>query len=168
MYYCMKMHLPVNLDANAFNGYDSDMVDRDDRPSITAWARLMRTSQALLSAVEADLKASGVPSLAWYDVLLELDRAGESGLRPYELQDAVLLAQYNVSRLAERLLKAGYIERLPCPEDGRGHILRVTPDGRQLRRKMWLTYRAAIAERFGEKLDDDDLRQLTAVLGKLS
>ena len=87
--------------------------DRQKNPSeqaITAWARLVRTSQSLLPAVEADLKAQGFPPLAWYDALLELRRAGAEGLRSFELQEQMLLAQYNLSRLTDRLQKAGYID----------------------------------------------------------
>jgi len=167
----MHVYLNVNLDAFAYNCYDADMANRKDHPSeaaVVAWARLLRVSQGLLSAVEADLKAAGLPPFDWYDVLLELHRAGRGGLRPYELKDATLLAQYNLSRLAERLLKAGYIERLPCPEDRRGHILRITAEGRQVRRKMWPVYRAAISEHFARRLDKDDVRRLTGILGKLA
>ena len=160
----MLMHLHINGTCNR-------MADRNENPpetTVFAWARLLRVSQSLLSAVETALKAAGLPPFDWYDVLLELHRAGRRGLRPYELQDATLLAQYNLSRLADRLLNAGYIERLPSPEDRRGHILRITSDGRQVRRKMWPVYRAAIADHFAAKLDEDDVRRLTGILGKLA
>ena len=164
------MHLNVKMDAIAFDCYGAPMTNRDTPPSaaaVAAWARLLRVSQGLLSAVEADLKAADLPPLVWYDVLLELHRAGRKGLRPYELQDVTVLTQYNLSRLAERLQKAGYVERLPWPEDRRGHILRITADGRRVRRKMWPVYRAAIAGHFAARLDPEDVRRLTAVLGKL-
>ncbi len=63
----------------------------------------MRPQQAVLAAVEADLKAAGFPPLGWYDVLLELSRAADGGLRPFALEQELLLAQYNLSRLLDRL-----------------------------------------------------------------
>jgi len=37
--------------------------------AITAWARLMRVSRQLVENAEDALKESGLPPLAWYDVL---------------------------------------------------------------------------------------------------
>jgi DNA-binding MarR family transcriptional regulator len=134
---------------------------------IRAWARLMRAQQAVLAAVEAELKAAGFPPLAWYDVLLELSRAQE-GLRPFALEHALLLAQYNLSRLLDRLERAGYLERRACPEDGRGQVVVITAAGRALVKRVWPTYRAAIARHVGAKLSEDEAARLATLLGKLS
>ena len=135
--------------------------------AVTAWARLVRAQQALLSNVEADLKAAGFPPLAWYDALLELDRAKPGGLRPYQLQERMLLAQYNLSRLTERLAKAGYVDREECSEDGRGYVLKITKAGRDLLRRMWPVYRQAIRTHFAAKLTDGQAAALARTLKKL-
>src|SRR5256885_12172319 len=70
-----------------------------------AWARLIRAREIVVGAVERDLKAAGLPPLAWYDVLLELTRAPDGRLRPFELEKETLLLQYNLSRLLDRLEK---------------------------------------------------------------
>src|SRR5262245_5247449 len=102
---------------------------------IRAWTRLIRAQQAALVAVESDLKAAGFPPLAWYDALLELSRA-DAGLRPFALEQELLLAQYNLSRLLDRLEQGGYVERRSCPEDGRGQIVAITASGRALIKRM--------------------------------
>ena len=135
--------------------------------TVTAWARLVRISQAVLSKVEADLKAADLPPLSWYDALLELERARPDGLRPYRLQERMLLAQYNMSRLTDRLAKAGYIEREDCSDDGRGQILKIDSAGRGLLQRMWPVYRKAIAAHFAEKLDTDETAALSRMLIKL-
>jgi DNA-binding MarR family transcriptional regulator len=134
---------------------------------VRAWTRLIRAQQATLAAIESDLKTAGFPPLAWYDVLLELSRA-EAGLRPFALEQELLLAQYNLSRLLDRLEQAGYVERQTCPEDGRGQIVAITASGRALVKRMWPTYRAAIARHVGAKLSEDDAARLAALLGKLT
>lgn len=144
----------------------NEALDLSDE-AVTAWARLVRVSQAVLSKVEADLKAAGFPSLPWYDALLELERAGSEGLRPYQLQERMLLAQYNMSRLTDRLAKAGYVEREDCSEDGRGQVLKLTQDGRTLLRRMWPVYRQAIATHFAAKLDECEAAVLAQTLLKL-
>ncbi|MGE0408002.1 MAG: MarR family winged helix-turn-helix transcriptional regulator [Amphiplicatus sp.] len=132
-----------------------------------SWARLVRVSQAVLARVEADLKTAGRPPLAWYDALLELNRARPEGLRPYQLQERMLLAQYNLSRLTERLAAAGYVEREDCAEDGRGQILKITRDGCKLLRDMWPVYRQAIKAHFADKLEADEIAALSTMLLKL-
>jgi DNA-binding MarR family transcriptional regulator len=133
---------------------------------VRAWTRLVRAQAAALAAVEADLKEGGLPPLAWYDVLLELSR--QDGLRPFEIEARVLLAQYNLSRLLDRLQAAGYVERAPCAEDGRGQIVLITSSGRELQKRMWPTYRAAIARHVGEKLSDAEAETLARLLSKLT
>lgn len=141
------------------------MARNPSEASVRAWTRLVRAQGTALSRVEADLKAAGFPPLAWYDVLLELSR--RDGLRPFEIERQVLLAQYNLSRLLDRLAAADLVERRPSPEDGRGQIVVITPAGRALQKRMWPTYRAAIARHIGEKLSDADAETLARLLGKL-
>lgn len=136
--------------------------------AIAAWARLVRVSQSVLATVDADLKAAGFPPLAWYDALLELRRVAPAGLRPYQLQEHMLLAQYNLSRLTDRLIKAGYVDRSACVEDGRGHVLTITPEGRVLLRRMWPVYREAIGAHFARKLAAGEAVALTRILGRLA
>ena len=146
------------------------MPKRDEQLSneaVTAWVRLVRASQSLLSAVESDLKTKGFPPLSWYDALLELRRAGKTGLRPFELQEAMLLAQYNLSRLADRLCKAGYVERQPYEDDRRGRVLIITPNGERLVREMWPAYRSAIQRHFADNLGDKNAIVLGGILGEL-
>ena len=136
--------------------------------AVSAWARLVRVQQALLAAVEADLKAAGFPPLAWYDALLELSRAADGKLRPFDLERAMLLPQYGMSRLIDRMARAGLVVREACPVDGRGQMVAITAAGRALQKRMWATYAAAIERHVGAKLSCSEARQLEAMLKKLS
>ncbi|MBZ9763453.1 MarR family winged helix-turn-helix transcriptional regulator [Mesorhizobium sp. CA8] len=135
--------------------------------AIAAWARLVRVSRQLVERTEDALKASGLPPLAWYDVLHELAEAGEGGLRPFELIDRILLAQYSVSRLLARLEVDGLIEKLPVSDDGRGQTVRITASGREMRRRIWAIYGASIADQIGDRLSAQDLKTLASLLGRL-
>jgi DNA-binding MarR family transcriptional regulator len=138
-----------------------------EEAEIAAWARLLKASARLVGAVERDLKAAKLPPLEWYDALLELHRAGRHGLRPGDLQNEILLPQYNVSRLIDRLERAGYASRRPHPSDGRGQVLLITDEGRALIRRMWRVYRKAIAEGFAAKLGKGEAERLAALLKRL-
>lgn len=131
------------------------------------WARFVRVSQAVLDAAEGELKAAGFPPLAWYDVLLELRRVAPEGLRPIELRQRVLLAQYNLSRLIDRLVRAGLARRAACPEDGRGQVVFLTEKGRALLDGMWPAYREAVAKHFSDRLAPEEATALSIALDRL-
>lgn len=132
-----------------------------------AWARMFRASQAILEAVEAELKKHKLPPLSWYDLLLELNRAGKGGLRPYELQSAMLIRQYNVSRLLSRAEGDQLISRTNCDNDGRGQVVVITPEGRDMLKKMWPIYRSVLEERIGTKLRASEAEELSKILQTL-
>lgn len=145
-----------------------DRKDKSPAPeAVMAWARLMRVSRQLSEKVEDALKRAGLPPLAWYDALHEIAEAGEGGLRPFQLTERMLLAQYNVSRLLARLEIEGLIEKGQVEADGRGQTVRITASGREMRRKLWAVYGRAIAQHVGDKLGKDELTALSALLGKL-
>ena len=135
--------------------------------AIKGWARLMRVSRQLVESAEEALKAGGLPPLAWYDVLHELAEAGEGGLRPFQLIERTLFAQYNISRLLARLEADGLVEKLPVADDGRGQTIRITAHGRETRRQMWAVYGKSIAELVGARLSQDELDTLSGLLGRL-
>jgi DNA-binding MarR family transcriptional regulator len=143
------------------------MESKLDETTLTAWARLVRAQQVLLERVEAELKKAGLPPLRWYDVLLELHRAGSKGLRQFEVGAAVLLRKYNVSRLLDRLEKEKLLERYVCEEDGRGARVQITAAGRDLLKRMWPVYGAAISEHFAQHYNKTELKQLAGLLGRL-
>lgn len=131
----------------------------------------MRTQQIVLAAIEQDLKAADLPPLGWYDVLLELARATGGRLRPYEIEERTLLAQHNLSRLLDRMEKAGFVHREIFSEDGRGRWVVITEAGSAMRSRMSAVYASALQRHLGDKLDDaqaDQLAELLAVLSRAS
>lgn len=145
----------------------SELKNHITHKSCHAWARLMRVSGKLLQDIETDLKAANMPPLAWYDVLLEVRNAEPQWLRPVDIQEKMLIQQYNISRLIERLVNEDYVERKSCDCDKRGQYIVLKPEGKNILDKMWPIYKAAIDKHFGDKLDQADLENLTRILGKL-
>jgi DNA-binding MarR family transcriptional regulator len=134
---------------------------------VDAWIALNRAQQTALARIERAFRDAGLPPSAWYDVLWELDRAGDSGLRPFEIERRRLIAQSNISRLIDRLVQQGCVERLPCEEDGRGQRIVITPQGREMRRRMWPIYARAIQEAVGRRISERDAVTLADLLGNL-
>lgn len=147
-------------------GYTAAMKpDEGQAPRI--WIDLLQAGRHLQDEIEHRLKAAGLPPLAWYDVLIELERGPADGLRPRDLQERLLLAQYNLSRLIDRLVHEELVVRRPCPEDGRGQLVRITPGGRRLRQRMWATYGPAIDELIGQRLPAGLQKVMLQGLGRL-
>ena len=143
------------------------MSRKPSAETTSAWARLMRVQQGLLAAVEQDLKKAGFPPLAWYDALLELSRAPSGELRPVELEKQMLIPQYSTSRLIDRLVDEGLAARRECRSDKRGQFVEITENGRELQKKMWNAYSAAIEKHVGSKLSDTDALKLCGLLDRL-
>lgn len=132
-----------------------------------SWARLTRVQHKILTSIETALKKVGLPPLSWYDVLLELNRMPDTGLRPMELEARLLLPQYGLSRLLDKMETAGLIERRPYEGDGRGQIVKITNAGQKMRSQMWPVYATSISETVDRKLSAEDAEHLYRLLGKL-
>ena len=132
-----------------------------------AWVGLMRSQRKIFDAIEQELKQAGLPPLGWYDVMLELDRAEEGRLRPFEIEQRTLFAQPNLSRMIDRLEREGLVRREAFRDDGRGQWVVITAAGRQKRAEIWETYGAAIRRHLGEKLSEGEATTLAELLGKL-
>jgi DNA-binding MarR family transcriptional regulator len=137
-------------------------------PTVDAWIALIRAHHATFSKVERALKAADLPPHAWYDLLWELERATEEGLRPFELEKRMLTAQPNISRLIDRIAAAELVERRPCDSDGRGQLVVITSAGRAMRKRMWPVYAAAIENALGCHLSDAEASSMATVLARLA
>jgi DNA-binding MarR family transcriptional regulator len=135
--------------------------------AVRAWIRLTRAQHAVQAAVEHALKADGLPPLGWYDVLLELTRPEAGRLRPFEIEERTLLAQYNLSRLLDRLERADLVRREAFDDDGRGRWVVITAKGREIQGRMWQVYARALRESVASKLDDAEADRLSELLAKL-
>jgi DNA-binding MarR family transcriptional regulator len=100
-------------------------------------------------------------------VLLELSRDGGRKLRPIELEKELLVAQYNLSRLIDRMEAAGLVERIACPNDARGQMIQLTAEGRAMQKRIWPAYREAIEEHVAPDLSERELEQLAKILGAI-
>lgn len=131
-----------------------------------AWRGFLYTHERIWREIEAGLSPLNV-SMAEYSVLALLGEAGSTGMRMSELARQRLMSSGGFTRLADRLEGRGLIERRPAAEDGRGYVAFLTPEGRALLRKAWKQQHADIRRLFLDRLDEDDLHDLTRVWSRL-
>lgn len=122
---------------------------------LATWRAFLRAHSAMLRRISADLDEAGLPPLPWYDVLAALRDAPEARLRQVELAERVLLSHSGMSRLLDRVEKAGLVERVTCPGDRRSFHVQITAEGEAMLDRMWPVYARGIAEDFMPALGSD-------------
>jgi DNA-binding MarR family transcriptional regulator len=125
------------------------------RAQLSSWRSFLRAHALVIRALEAELVADQQLSLAAYDVLVQLVEAPGHRLRMTELADAVLLSRSGVTRLVDRLEKAGLVSRSPVAGDGRGVAAEITQAGVDRLRTASRTHLAGVLRHFVEPLGDD-------------
>lgn len=134
-----------------------------------AWRALLRAHAAAVAAIERDLAASEPTlPLSWYDVLVALVGAPDRRLRLSALADEVLLSRSGLTRLVDRLERAGLLCREPDPTDRRGAYAVLTEDGFQAVRRTWPLYARGIQAHFGRHLTGDEAVALAGALDRVA
>jgi DNA-binding MarR family transcriptional regulator len=137
------------------------------RGELRVWRAFLTAHARVLRSLEAELVAAQRLSLVSYDVLVQLAEAPERRLRMAELADRVLLSRSGVTRLVDRLERAGLVARQPVAADGRGVIAELTADGLERLRNASRTHLAGVVRHFVARFDADELAQLGALCDRL-
>ena len=136
-------------------------------PRQRAWARFVTAQAMLLERIEEALSGADLPPLAWYDVLWILENADQGRLRMADLARQAVVSRSNVTRLTDRMEKAGLVARSDCPHDGRGTVCELTAKGRALRAKMWPVYKKQIDTLLGKHLDKREADLISATFERI-
>ena len=81
-------------------------------------------------------------------------------MRVSELSAATLLTVSGVSRLVDRLVRAGLVVKEACEEDGRGAEVALTPTGRGRLRAARASHLADVRRRFLSRFSDGELEEM--------
>lgn len=127
---------------------------------LNAWRGLLAVHSAMLARLDAELEQEHGLPLTSYEVLLHLADADGGSLRMGELADRLFLSRSGLTRLIDRLVKAGLVERAVCESDRRGYFATLTPAGKRLFAEAQPTHLRGIREHFLSKLDPSEQRAL--------
>jgi DNA-binding MarR family transcriptional regulator len=129
----------------------------------TAWRELRRGP---VRRLQADIYGSGPAALdpAQMDALECV--ASRVRWRMSDLADALHLDPSTVTRTIDRLSAAGYVERVPAKEDGRGVDVAATPAGRRHCARV-TTGREAAMLAFLDEFSDGDAERLAMLMERL-
>ena len=135
-----------------------------DDDVLASWSALLRLHARLVPLIDNELeRATGMP-LRWYDVLLELNAAPQRRLRMLDLGEVVVLSRTRVSRVVDELVGAGYVTRVPNPDDRRSAFAQLTSTGRSAFRKAAPVYLDGIRRHLGRHIPSTDAAELRRIL----
>jgi DNA-binding MarR family transcriptional regulator len=129
-----------------------------------AWQALLHAHHQVIRTLDRELREEHDLSLAAYDVLLRLARAPSRALRMTDLAEKVLLSPSGLTRLVDRLVAKGLVERRTDPEDGRVALACLTEEGRRHLRMAAKTHLRGIREHFTGRLSEPQLRDVASAL----
>jgi DNA-binding MarR family transcriptional regulator len=138
-----------------------------DRRELNAWRGMLRAHSALVARLDAELEREHGLPLTSYEVLLNLAEAPDGALRMGALADHLFLSRSGLTRLIDRLVKAGLVERTTCESDRRGSFAKLTEEGRRRFDEARPTHLDGVRAHFLSQLDDRDLDRLASIWAKV-
>ena len=133
---------------------------------LAAWLGLMYAHGVVARRLEQALQERHRLSLVEHTVLHQLRAAG-GRMRMSDLAGCSLLSPSGVSRLVDRLVAAGLIERTAWRQDGRAIYAVITAAGRRRLEDAAITYGTELRESFLDHFSEEEVRVLGEMLARL-
>lgn len=138
-----------------------------DDPAIGTYGRLVEVARRLEHAFSRSIEAAtGLPD-AQFELLLRLGRSPGDELKMSDLARQLGVTSGGATRLVDRVVAAGLVERRACPEDRRVLHVRLTTAGRELLAVAIEVHRRDLARELTDRLDGDERAQLEELLDRL-
>lgn len=135
------------------------------------WRSFLHAHARLARRLDEDLRSRHALSLQEYETLLHLAEAPDRRLRMGRLADSLLLSKSGVTRLVDRLVEDGLVERTSCSSDARGAEASLTGSGLARLRAAAPTHLAGVRDHFYAAIDGADVpvveRAMHAVASRL-
>ncbi len=131
-----------------------------DDPRLGAWRAFLQAHARVTRRLDEELRAEHELSLAEYDALLQIASSAGRRIRMSALADRVILSRSGITRLIDRLVADGFVERASCASDARGAEAVLTRDGLDRLRAASRTHLRGIEEFFLSSVPAADLAVL--------
>ena len=139
-----------------------------DDAQMNAWHGFLRTHAALVRELDVEMQSAHGLSLTQYEVLLLLARSDGGARRMSDLADGALLSLSGLSRLVDRLVTMGLVERTPCPNDRRSSLACLTTAGRRRFTEAQPTHHEGVRRLFIDRLPAGSVPSLNAAWAALA
>lgn len=136
-------------------------------PRITSFGLFVEASGLLNRLLSKEMESRCEIPITWFEVLLRLGRAPGNRMRMVELAAQISFTDGGVSRLADRMERAGLIGRELDRTDRRGTLAVLTPAGAELLDRAVQVHLDGIQRRVFDHLSDRDVAALERIMRKL-
>lgn len=134
---------------------------------LTTWFNFLNAHSDLSRRLHNELEARHQIALAEFTVLQQLAISGGQ-LRMTELAETVVLSPSGTSRLVDRMVAGGLIERRACEADGRVIYAAITERGRDRLAEVEPTHAGAVRRLFMDRFSPEELQGLSDFLLRLA
>jgi DNA-binding MarR family transcriptional regulator len=136
-------------------------------PHGEAWGALARTHAAVTQRLQEALAQGDHPPLPWYEVLATVAEAPEQRMRMGDLAEILVITRGGLTKLVDRLVKAGLLERTFCETDRRVSYATLLPAGRELLAEMRPVIVGELEVAFSANLSERQADQLREMLDRV-
>jgi MarR family transcriptional regulator, 2-MHQ and catechol-resistance regulon repressor len=141
-------------------------VTAADDALITTYGRLVEAHSSLGRQLGRSLEQRASLPQPWFEVLLRVSRTDGGQVSMGSLAQQVALTSGGVTKLVDRMIDAGLVQRVPCPTDRRVAFAALTRHGQQVLERAVQVHAADLRRAFAG-FDEQELRALDAVLDRL-
>ena len=139
-----------------------------DTGEMAAWHAFIRAHARVVRLLEAELEAEQGLSLPAYEVLAHLTEAPDRRLRMSDLAAMSVVTASGLTRVVDRLVRDGLVERQRCPGDARVVYAVLTDAGMARVEAAYPTHLRGVREQLIDRLSADQLVALADALGPLT
>jgi DNA-binding MarR family transcriptional regulator len=139
-----------------------------DTQEMAAWHAFIRAHARVVRLLEAELEAQQGLTLPAYEVLAHLSEAPEQRLRMSDLAALSVLTPSGLTRVVDRLVREGYVERQRCQTDARVVYAAVTDAGVARVERAYPTHLRGVREHLIDRLTAEQLAAIRDALEPLT
>lgn len=100
-----------------------------DEQEARIWRSFIEARGRVVHQLDQALKQHSEMSIDDYEMLVVLSEAQDHRMRMMALSQQLVHSQSRLTQRVDRLEKRGWVRREPCPDDRRGTLAILTPDG---------------------------------------
>ena len=134
---------------------------------VSTWINLQQANRVIEAALEARLQSAVDLSLAEFELLMRLEVAADHPLQMSQIAAQLINSPSGTTRIADRVERAGLIERETPKENRRVVHVKLTEKGREVLGRADQAFREGLHEVFGSHLTEAEVEALRATLRKV-
>ena len=138
-----------------------------DEQQQAAWRAFLLGSTLLFDRLDDDLRREHALSLVEYEILVRLSERG-GRMRMAQLAEALAHSRSRTTHTIKRMEKAGLVERMDSPDDGRGVVAVITDRGLSLLEHLAPTHVNGVRDHLVDLASPEDFEAVGRVFNAVS